>query len=263
MAIDYDSGVGPIPNNSGNFPNVVSNNVTAPGAGDGTPFVKAMIDDAWGRFQDLLNRAGLTPSGSSEAAGSSQHYAALRRCFGAPGEVVLWHGQADPATLGLRLLLLEGQGILRANYPDLDAAVYIGDGNNGDTSYPYYYHADDATGLVRNTAGIYLILADSRGKTVRAWDPTEVDDPEGASRKFPDRQANAVIYHNHDIFSSATTLYAKVMDYDLHGGGNDTLEMLAGASGDRLEARTITGGAPADSTDNRMDNMGVKMCVRY
>lgn len=263
MAINYDSGVGPIPNNTGSFPNVVSNNVTAPAAGDGTPYVKAGIDDAWGRFQDLLSRAGLTPNGSSEAAGNSQHFEALRRCFSAPGEVCLWHGQVDPATLGLRLLLLEGQGILRANYPDLDAAVYIGDANNGNSSYPYYFRADDAAGTVRNIAGIYLILADSRGKSIRSWDPTGVDDPEGSVRKFPDRQNNSIVAHGHNLTTSVTGYYAKLVDADLHGGGNDTCEFLPAASGDRLEAGTIQAGPDQNSQEIRMDNMGVKVCVRY
>jgi hypothetical protein len=267
MAIDYNSAVGPIPNNTGVFPDVVSNNVTAPLAGDGTPYVKAGIDDAWGRFQDLLNRGGLTPNGASEAAGSSQHFEALRRCFSFPGEVVMWHGQADPATLGIRLLLLQGQGILRANYPELDAAVYIGDGNNGDIYFPYYFHADDAGGTIRNTAGIYLILADARGVIIRGHDPTAQRDPEGATRKFPDIQLKAIWQHGHELITSTSGYYAKVTDYDLHGGGNNTCEFLPNQTNDRLQATSVLqgglGSVVSNTYEGRMINLNTKFCVRY
>ncbi len=265
MAIDYNSGIGPIPNNTGAFPNVVSNNVTAPGAGDGTPFVKPMIDDAWGRFQDLLNRAGLTPNGADEAAGSSQHFEALRRCFGAPGEVVLWHGQADPASLGIRLLILQGQGVLRTSYPDLDAAVYIGDGNNPDLGYPAYFHADDAAGTIRNTTGAYLILADCRGQFLRGWDPTGVVDPQGPSRKFPDKQFYAILTHTHRIYTTTTGLYAKYKFIDKYGAADPGLEVASGETGDRLIAATMSSPSATyiSAFETRPNNYAAKICVRY
>jgi hypothetical protein len=262
MAIDYDSGVGPIPNNTGNFPNVVSNNVSAPAAGDGTPYVKAGIDDAWGRFQDLLNRAGLTPNGSAEAAGSSQHFEALRRCFSAPGEVVIWHGQADPATLGLRLLLLQGQSVLITSYPDLDAAVYVGDANNPDLSFQYYYRSSDPGGAVRDIAGPYLNLADARGCALRGHDPTGIRDPLGAVRKFPDIQLHAVQVHRHEVETDLTNVHAKNVTFNHSPGTDRYFDPLSGATGDRLIADLMLD-ANTSLQETRMINLAGKICVRY
>lgn len=261
--IDYDSGVGPIPNNTGNYPSVTSNNVTAPGAGDGTPYLKAFIDDLWGHNQDILNLGGLTPNGASEASGASQRTDALKNLFGAPGEVILWHGPVDPATLGRRLLLLEGQVVLIANYPDLVAAAYIGDGNNGNLTFVHYYKCSDPAGAVRNIAGPYFKIADSQGCTVRGYDPTAIRDELGATRKFPDIQTSAIRQHQHELITSASGYAAKYTAINIIGTGDDTLELLSGATGDRLQATSVFNGGTISSLENRMINLQVKMCVRY
>lgn len=67
-----------IPNTSGAFPDVVSQNATGPGETDGTPYLKDVVDDLWGARQDLMSEAGLSPNGVSEAAGSSQSLQALK-----------------------------------------------------------------------------------------------------------------------------------------------------------------------------------------
>jgi hypothetical protein len=261
MSIDYAT----ILNTVGAFPGVTSLNVTAPSAGDGTPYEKAIIDDWWGRFQDLLNRAGLIPNGAPEVAGSSQHFEALRRCFGAPGEVVLWHGQADPATLGLRLLLMQGQGVLRSAYPDLDAACYIGDVNNPDFLYTAYFRADNPSGTPRNIAGAYLILPDARGCVIRGDDPSATRDPQGATRKFPDIQLKAIQEHGHELITSSSGFAAKVINYNLSAAGNNALECLPGATGDRLRATSVipSGTVFVDSLESRMINLQAKFCVRF
>lgn len=254
-----------IANTTNAFPNVISNNVTAPGSGDGTPYVKDFIDDLWGHSQDLMARAGLVPSGSSEAASSSQRTEALKRIFGAPGELVLWHGQADPAVAGLRMLILQGQGVLRTSYPDLDAACYIGDGNNGDVSYPAYYHADDPAGTIRNIAGDYLILSECRGLFLRGWDPSAINDEHGATRKFPDKEFWSMSNHTHEIFTSTTGLHAKYQVIDKFGSTDPGLSLLAGATGDRLRAVTITTPSAQYLSlfEVRAQNFAAKICVRY
>ena len=145
-----------------NFPDTLSINATGGGATDGTEVVKLLIDDIWGARQAIMDHARLTPDSVTEAPGTAQIIDALQKgMLGQPaGSLVGWLQNDDPATLGARALLLTGQGILRANYQDLDNNLYVGDGNNG--TAPAFYHADDAAGTTRNIAGIYLILPDAR-----------------------------------------------------------------------------------------------------
>lgn len=246
-------------NYSGAFPNTLAVNVTTPGAGDGTEFIAAGVNDSWGFHQALMAYAGLTPDSVTEAPGTSQMVEAMQKSFGHPGEVCMWHGQADPATLGIRLLLLEKQGILRANYADLDTAVYCGDGNNG--TWDYYYHADDAAGTIRNIVGNYLILPDSRGCTVRGYDPTNLRDPLGSVRKFPDIQVDAMEQHGHVLQSNTSNFYC-LHRGDTYAAGTDKLWYPSASSGsDDLEAKAVSGATT--STETRMVNLGVKLCVRY
>jgi hypothetical protein len=149
--------------NSVAFPDNEAVNASGGAATDGTEFVKLMVDNyMFGRQQALLNFAGLTPSGSSEADGASQELEAMQKgLLGQPaGTLIGWLQNDDPATFGARALLLTGQGILRANYVDLDNAVYVGDGNNA--TAPAFFRADNSDGTSRNTTGIYLILPDAR-----------------------------------------------------------------------------------------------------
>lgn len=147
--------------NGAAFPDNKAINASGPTELDGTEYVKLMVDNfMFGRQQALLNHASLTPNGLSEEDGDSQEIEAMQRSFGAAGEAVDWYGKADPSVTGLRILLLEGQGILVADYPELAATVYVGDGDN--PTAPAFYRADDAAGTIRNIAGIYLILPDAQ-----------------------------------------------------------------------------------------------------
>ena len=64
------------------FPDTEAVNVSAPGAGDGTEFVALMVNDIWGRAQALMDRAGLTPDGVTEAPGTAQIIEAIGKGFG-------------------------------------------------------------------------------------------------------------------------------------------------------------------------------------
>lgn len=143
---------------SGVFPNTTSVNSTGSGTGDGTEWVKVGIDNfQFGVSQALLDYAGLTPNGVTESAGASQFLEAIQKGHGiGPGKYVQWGLKDDPSVTGDRVLLLTGQGVLVASFSDLDDAVYVGDPDNA--TAPFFYHADDAAGTVRNIAGIYLIL---------------------------------------------------------------------------------------------------------
>lgn len=176
--IDYYSSF--VYTNGLTFPDTLAINATGAGTGDGTEIVKILIDDLWGARQALMDAAGLVPDSVTEAPDTSQLLEAIRKICGSPGEGVIWWKDSDPAITGDRVLLLNGQGILRANYPELDAAVYVGDTANPTAST--FYHADDAAGTIRNTTGIYLILPDTRGYALRGLDTAGSVDPDGPSR---------------------------------------------------------------------------------
>ncbi len=173
------------------FPDTEAVNSSGAQSTDGTEFVKIMIDNwMFGRQQALLNHVGLTPNGVAEADGASQELLALQRMGMHPGQGIFAFWNDTPTNLGIRVLMLTGQGILRANFSDLDDAVYVGDGNNPTASV--FYHADDAAGTIRNTAGVYLILPDARGQTIRGLDLAGAVDPDGASRDLGSLQVDAM-----------------------------------------------------------------------
>lgn len=153
-------------NYSGSFPDYEAVNVSAPGAGDGTEFVAALVNDIWGRAQALLDYAGLTPDGVQEAPDTAQILTALSKGYGiGPGIGVIYWKNGTPAANGDRVILLQGQVIEIASYPLLAAAVYVGDANNG--TAPAFYKTSDAGGTTRSTAGGYLVLPDTRAVSLK------------------------------------------------------------------------------------------------
>lgn len=153
-------------NFTGAFPNIEAVNVSAPGAGDGTEFVAALVNDIWGRAQALLDYAGLTPDGVQEAPDTAQILEAIGKGYGVgPGIGVIYWKNGTPATNGDRVILLQGQVIEIANYPLLVAAVYVGDANNG--TAPAFYKTSDAGGTTRSTAGTYMVMPDTRAVSLK------------------------------------------------------------------------------------------------
>lgn len=148
------------------FPDTEAVNVSAPGAGNGTEFVAAMVNDIWGRIQAIMDYAGLTPDGVQEAPGTAQFITALSRGYGiGPGVGVIYWKNDTPGVWGDRVLLLQGQTILIATYAALVAATYCGDANNA--TAPAFYKTSDAGGTTRDTAGTYFVLPDTRGLSLK------------------------------------------------------------------------------------------------
>ena len=265
--INYDT----INNVVGTFPNAVSQNATGPGATDGTPYIKDVIDDLWGHNQDLMNLATLSPDASAEANGASQRTEAIRRVGGYPGVGVPWFGNTDdPATtFGVRLLELKGQGILRANYVELDLKTYVGDGDNPTASA--FYRADDAGGAVRNTTGVYLILPDSRGQFIRGFDSAGTIDPDGASRDIGNIQDWAIQKNNHYVWSLANYMN-ELSSKDFSAGARFVYEGVAGAetvSDLFADSILVSGGnqqvaaANQDSDESRSTNIAARWAIYY
>ena len=259
--IDYAG----IANVVGAFPNVVAQNASGAGATDGTPYIASFIDDLWGHRQALMSLAGLTPNAVTEAVGASQAIDAMYRILGGgPGTGVIWWKNSDPATTGDRVLLLTGQGILRANYTALDAAVYVGDANNAAVAAAggAFYRADDAAGTLPNIAGTYLILPDTRGRVLRGWDTGAIVDPQGATRYVGSKQADAFQGHWHSLLYRYTAVQSGA-DY-----GNDDLSTttgLIGPSNNRVidPVTDTVNGTPRTSSETRMANTQTKYGIIY
>ncbi|MCP4711304.1 MAG: hypothetical protein GY869_22010 [Planctomycetes bacterium] len=157
---------------SGSFPSTTADNSSGTATTDGFEFVKAYLDNSvLGPQQAIMAyAAGGTnvPTGSvgvpnsvAEAAGVSQIVEALHKMTGSgPGTVKPWMKKDNPSVTGDRVLLLSEQGILYANYPALDGACYVGDGNNATVAAAggKFYRSSDSAGTTANIAGPYLQL---------------------------------------------------------------------------------------------------------
>ncbi len=159
--IDYQASF--VNTNGVAFPGTLAVNVSAPGAGDGTEFVKLMVDDIWGRAQALMDLAGIVPDGVTEAPGTAQIIEALCKGFGiGPGIGVTYWKNDTPVAHGDRVLLLQGQEIAIATYANLFAEVYCGDAAN--PTAPAFYATNGAGVRTLPGAGAtHFVLPDGRG----------------------------------------------------------------------------------------------------
>jgi hypothetical protein len=263
-------------NTSGSFPDTVGVNASGPAAQDGFEFVANFVNDNnLGIHQMILDRAGLTPNGIVESAsGTSQIKEGLQKGFGGfPGKVHQWHVNLDPGVTGHRALLLHGQGVLRANYPELDAACYVGDANNAAVAAVGggYYRADDAAGTIPNIVGVYIILPETRGYAPRGLDPAATVDPQGASRFLGDNQVDAMQRITGSING------AGAVGFLTPGSGlgalastaiaATTFALQAGAADATLQydnsGSTTPNAAKTDDVETRMANYSTKWVVWY
>jgi len=251
-----------------NYPYGSAKNVVSAGDGTGTPWTKSIVDDIYGFFSRGMALAGLTPTNNSDTALVSQIHDAIRLSCGYPGMVVMHHMTTIPT--GIRLLNLEGQGVLVSAYPDLAAACYVGDPNN--PSAGAYYKADDEPGTSRNTAGVYLILPDARGRFARGEDIGATVDPGGAARLLGDGQDDAVQKHNHVVIGGSSPFVSESYG-DPAGVYNVARQSSAGASTIEASAvqigESISGsyslitGVGRVSTETRPSNFQVQYAVWY
>lgn len=267
-------------NFSGAYPDILAINASGPSATDGTEFVSNMINDsAWGVWQMILNRAGLSPDGVLESDSASQIRTALQLGFGSPpGTSTMWDLDDDPGVTGHRCLFKNGQGILRANFAELDAATYVGDANNAAVAAAGggYYRADDAAGTIPNIVGIYLILPESRGYTPRGLDVAASVDPDGASRFLGDVQVDAMqritgAWQAGMHVAAGTSLIANPSGVMSKGGANSASfpSALGGPSSiaDGIAFNSANSTSPnaakTDDVETRMTNFSTKFVVWY
>ncbi len=291
---------------TGTFPNTAAKNASSAGAQDGTEYLAPYVNHDWGWEQDLMQQAGLTPSGVTEAAAVSaaagagaaqQMRQAFEMKYGAPGEIVLDCIMPGSGTYGAqsmawsassggpptryqyrRVVACIGQVVLIANYPDLCAAIYCGDANNGTASYGY--KSSDAGGSSKTTSGIYMKLPDFRGVTVRGRDLGAGRDPmalagtRGAGYsggEITSLQQDAMQGHWHQIWRAGTTQ----QQYNSSTGGGAAGQALFDGSTNSLQAALpvidggatetdgTTGSAPRTSRETRMYNAMCSIGIRY
>lgn len=251
------------------FPDTEAVNVTAPGAGDGTEFVKLMVDDIWGRAQALLDYAGLVPDGVSEAPDTAQVLDAIGLGFGVgPGVGVTYWKNDTPAVHGDRVLLLQGQVVLIATYPLLDAAVYVG--NAANPTAPAFFRTSDAGGTIRDIAGPYLVLPDTRGLSLKNIGNATVNarvktGPVLLGEMQEDREQG----HAHSIVTQNPGGAAGVRgpgnyQYDNNGLYDTTLYGVPGGrSGIHNLIADAANGIPRNGTNTRDSVMGTNYGITY
>lgn len=280
-------------NVTGTFPNALMVDASGPGLTDGSEFAALPLNDGWEPFQQALMNyaAGVTlqnsptgsvgvPNGIADAVGISQMLEAMQLAHGiGPGKGVIWFGDDDPSITGDRVILLAGQGVLIASYPALDAAVYVGDGNNATVAAGggKFYRSSDAGGATPNIAGPYLQLPDAAGRTIRMLDTAGAVDPQGASRFLGDSQADAMqkITGNlgrsgqNNIGWSQNTQYQGTGVFAVSQADGSGAVIALGSSFTRVNPTfdnsqsTSPNAAKTDDVETRMTNISIKLGITY
>jgi hypothetical protein len=273
------------------YPTVTAKDCSGAGATDGTPAISAWVNNFWGIVQAALNRAGLTPSGILEAwaaevafshatpgeatmrSTSNQFRTALQMMHGGPGELVLWSRSQAPATVGARVLLLQGQTIAVATYPDLCNAVYCGDAANNTVGVPFYLSSDSG-GVTRATTGTWLTLPDARGVTIRGIDTGHTRDPNGATRGggTPNGSIELDALQGHyDVTALGNATTPRLVS-TINSGGGIKVAVQDSASGsattsvyvsDGVTYESVVNGTPRVASETRMINMACYIGIRY
>jgi hypothetical protein len=244
-------------NYTGAFPDIEAKNVSAPGAGDGTEFIAAMVTDIWGRAQALLDYAGLSPDGVQEAPDTAQILSAIGKGFAVgPGIGVTYWKNGTPASFGDRVLLLQGQVILISDYPLLVAATYCGNANNA--TAPAFYKTSDAGGTTRSTAGTYMVLPDTRGLSLKnignATINTRTKTGPVSLGSIQEDQAQGH-YHGNDQYSAAGNGYIG------RQGNGSNFEHVTGQVKELVTDGT--NGTPRTGTNTRDSSIGTNFGITY
>ncbi len=197
------------------YPYGLAQNITVASDGTGTPWEKVHVNDLWGFHQSLLDAAGIVPTGNPDEVGASQYLDALRLVAGYPGLIQPMAINVDPATLGLRILLLRGDVLTSANYPELVAATYVGDSDNA--AADGFYKTSDAGGTTPSTSGAYFVLPDFSGRFLRAIDVSGTLDPD-ADRVMADSQAATVVAHRHSVARFSSSVFYGLLSTSVESG---------------------------------------------
>jgi hypothetical protein len=197
------------------------------------------LNDWFGFQQAALLSSGIVPSGSSDTEDVSQMLTALMAILSPPGTLIYGGYNDTPANLGLRLILLDGTSVLIANYADLVANTYVGDGNNATVAAAggKFYKSSDSGGASPNIAGPYFQLPDMRGQYPRGLDPSGTVDPDGASRYLGDTQGHAILEHVHRVWEhTGKYLFSPLPAQGFSAGSRRVIELISDPSGPSASA---------------------------
>lgn len=241
------------------FPDTKAVNVSAPGAGDGTEFVALMVNDIWGRAQALLDYAGLTPDGVTEAPDTAQFLEAIGKGFGVgPGMGVIYWKNGTPAANGDRVLLLQGQTIEIASYPLLAAAVYVGDGNNA--TAPAFYKTSDTPGTIRDTGGAYMVLPDTRAVSLKGVGNQTINTRVKSGPAFGAVEEDQIQGHYHSPLSPMTKFTG------ISPSGTNADGATAARTDQSTTGAAVTDGihgTPRTGTTTRDNTLGTNYGITY
>ncbi|MGO8269275.1 phage tail protein [Rhizobium ruizarguesonis] len=108
-----------------------------------------------------------------------------------PGDIKFSRRATAPAGW----LKANGAAVSRASYPELDAAIYVGDAANA-TALDGYRCTNPANPAgTRSVSGSYIVLPDLRGEFLRGWDDGRGIDP---ARALGSAQSSQNLAHDHN-----------------------------------------------------------------
>lgn len=246
---------------SADYPYGSARNVTTSGDGTGFAWEQAPINDIGGFLQSLISKAGITLTNVPDTALASQYFDGMRRTAGYPGFIEMTALNADPATLGVRVLVLDGSVIFAPDYPELVANTYIGDANNSNPNANGFIKTSDAAGTTPSVGGPYFKLPDCRGCFVRARDAAAGVDPDGATRLMAEIQAWAEHDHTHEY---EDTYQVGTFDVDITldpGTGVSDIDYAFTAT--KITAGSNTTAANLSAVETRPVNVAFNLVVWY
>ena len=119
--------IGRITGASPDYPGGSSKDETAPGAGDGTPYVLARANDLFGFMQALLRSSNITVSGNADTALVSQYIQSVVELAGGRANTYDETGAADVYVLDVRA----NQQGPQSYFQGMDASFFVGVTNTG------------------------------------------------------------------------------------------------------------------------------------
>lgn len=180
-----------------------------------------------------------------------------------PVGVINWFGATTPPT---GYLECNGAAVLRASYPDLDAAIYCGNATNGIAGFGYRCTSNTNPTGTRNATGQYIVLPDLRSEFIRGWDNGRNVD---TGRAFGSWQKGTIV--GYDLKDSAIyTLTTTTNEGDLSQPvmGVDDYN-TSDYSGVKLQSIDETGGSNIKGVDGggytgitRPRNVALLACIK-
>ncbi|SDI36680.1 Phage tail-collar fibre protein [Pseudomonas flavescens] len=161
----------------------------------------------------------------------------------APGTLIETFSRTPPPGT----LKANGAAVWRAGYPDLDAAIYVGDALNATAAWGYRCTDPGNPTGTRSPSGVYLVLPDARGEFRRGYDDGANRD---SGREWASWQDQSIQGHTHSGFTSTAFLQSGA-----GGIGGPAAQGLTNATG----AASVVG----TSGVTRPRNINPLVCIRY